>query len=108
MTDRPANDMTTDEIAADVRQRMAANPAGVATLQTVADNLAATLRDRLPHLDPTDVGAVAVNISAWLTHAQQLFTGYGMNPALVAQTSANVVAIAGTQLYGPTATAATR
>ncbi len=105
---RPASDMTTDEIAADIRQRIAANPVQAAALQDVAERLAANLRDRLPYIDDADLGAVLVTLSAWTTHALQLFAEYGMDPATTGQTVANVIAIAGTQLYGQTTTEATR
>lgn len=97
---RPASEMTTDEIVADIRARIAAAGARAAPLRTVAESLAREICDRLPYLDPADVGAVMANVGAWLTHAGELFTGYGMKPELVAQTSANVVAIAAEQLYG--------
>lgn len=97
---RPASEMTTDEIVADIRARISAAGDRATPLQVVAGDLAAQIRDRLPYLDPADIGAVMANIGAWLTHAGELFTGYGMKPALVAQTSANVVAIAAEQLYG--------
>lgn len=105
---RPAADMTTDEIAADVRQRLAANPVHAAALQPVADLLVKTMRDRLPYIEETNVGAVLVNLGAYITHALQLFSAGGLDPATTGQTVANVVAIAGTQLYGQTATEKTR
>lgn len=105
---RLANDMTTDEIAAEVRRRMAAHPKHAAALRDVADRLVAQLRTRLPYIDETEIGAVLVNLGAYITHALQLFSSGGLDPATTGQTVANVVAIAGTQLYGQTATEKTR
>lgn len=105
---RPAADMTTDEIAADVRQRLASHPVHAAALQPVADLLVAAMRDRLPYIDETEIGAVLVNLGAYITHALQLFSSGGLDPATTGQTVANVVAIAGAQLYGQTATETTR
>jgi hypothetical protein len=104
--DRPAADMTTDELAAEIRRRMGAHTADAAALTDVASRLAAQLRDRLPYLDPADCGAVLINIGAYMTDALRLFTGYGLDPAAAGQAVANVVAIAGQQLYGETATPA--
>jgi hypothetical protein len=70
----------------------------------VADQLAATLRTRLPYIDETELGAVLVNLGAYTTHALQLFSGYGMDSATTGQTVANVIAMAGAQLYGQTTT----
>jgi len=96
---RPASDMTTDEIVAEIRARMAAAPGNAAALADVANRLTIQLRDRLPYLEPTDIGAVLVNLGAYTLHAQQLFTEYGLDPATAALNVANVVAIAGQQLY---------
>lgn len=105
MTDqRPASDMTTDEIAADVRRRMAAHPVHAAALQDVADRLVKQLRERLSYIDESDIGAVLVNLGAYTTHALQLFSSGGLDPAATGQTVANVVAIAGAQMYGPATT----
>ncbi|HEU5429512.1 MAG TPA: hypothetical protein VFU74_21715 [Actinocrinis sp.] len=101
---RPASDMTTDEIAAEVRRRMAANPKHAEALADVADRLAKQLRARLPYLDERDIGAVLVNLGAYTTHALQLFASGGLDPATTGQTVANVVAIAGAQMYWPTTT----
>lgn len=100
---RPASDMTTDEIAADVRCRMAANPVHATALQDVADRLVKQLRERLPYIDESDIGAVLANLGAYATHALQLFASGGLDPATTGQTVANVVAIAGAQMYGQTA-----
>lgn len=109
---RPAADMTTDEIAAEIRQRMAANtaanPAHTAALTDVADRLVRSIRDRLPYIEPADAGAVMVNLGAYLTHALELFIGYGMDPTTAGQAVANVIAIAGQQLYGQTTKEPTR
>lgn len=105
---RPAADMTTDEIAAEIRQRMAAHPANAAALTDVADRLVRSIRDRLPYIDPADAGAVMVTLGAYITHALELFIGYGMDPTTAGQTVANVIAIAGQQLYGQTTKEPTR
>lgn len=99
---RPAADMTTDEIAANVRRRLATSPAHAAALQPVADLLVKAMRDRLPYIDETEIGAVLVNLGAYITHALQLFASGGLDSATTGQTVANVVAIAGAQMYGPT------
>lgn len=104
---KPAADMTTDEIAADIRQRLDANPAHAAALQPVADRLTQAMRDRLPYIDETEIGAVLVNLGAYITHALQLFSSGGIDPATTGQTVANVVAIAGAQMYGPGTTPTT-
>lgn len=97
---RPAAEMTVDEIVADVRARMAAYPDLTAVLDDVADRLVRSLRDRMPYLDPADIGAVTTCLGAYMLHAQQLFTEYGLDPARAALNVANVVAIAGQQMYG--------
>lgn len=99
--------MATYEIAADVRRRVAANPVHAAALQDVADRLAKQLRARLPYLDERDIGAVLVNLGAYTTHALQLFASGGLDPTTTGQTVANVVAIAGAQMYGPATTPTT-
>lgn len=104
---KPAADMTIDEIAADIRQRLDANPAHAAALQPVADRLTQAMRDRLPYIDETEIGAVLVNLGAYITHALQLFSSGGIDPATTGQTVANVVAIAGAQMYGPGTTPTT-
>ena len=103
-SNHPAADMTTDEIVAEIRVRMTANPRNADALTDVADRLAAQLRSRLPYLDPADIGAVLANVSSYTLNAFQLFTQYGLDPTTAALNVANVVAIAGQQMYGTTAT----
>lgn len=95
----PAADMTTDEIAADIRQRTAANPALAAAYQPAADRLSATLRDRLPYLDPADIGAVLMCVGCWLTDALRIFRESGFDAEAAGQAAANMVAMAGEQLH---------
>lgn len=98
---KPAADMTTDEIADDIRRRVVDNPALAAAYQPAADKLAAALRDRLPYIEPADTGAILMCVSCWLLDARRILRASGMDVKAAEIAATNIVAMAGQQLFVP-------
>jgi hypothetical protein len=92
--------VTTDQLAALLRARVVANPTVAITCSPGVDQLAAILTDRLPYIAADDIGAVLMHAGCYAADAMQIMRDRnGLNALLASQMGADILALAGEQLY---------
>jgi len=96
--DTPA--VTTDELAAILRARVLANPVIAITCAPGVNHLAAILSDRLPYIPADDIGAVLMHAGCYTADAMLTMRSRdGLSAHAASQIAADIVVLAGEQLY---------
>jgi hypothetical protein len=96
---QPPAGITTEYLAAGIRDGMAAQPDLVTAARPIADRAAVLIRHRLPDITATDIGAVMLHISACLADVLTMLTEEGETSAGAARTATSALAMAGIELY---------
>jgi len=91
---------TTDEIAAIIRARVIAHPGPAIVLAPGVDQLVGIVTDRLPYMPTDDLGAALLHLGCWFSDAMRIMRGPGgLSADDAAQKAADIVTLAGEQLY---------
>ena len=91
--------ITTDRLAAAIREGMATQPLLTTKARPVADHMAALIRTRLPNITPSDTGELMIHLAAALSVAMTVLSERGETPNSAILVATSAVAMAGLELH---------
>lgn len=91
--------ITTDRLAAAIREGMATQPLLTRHARPVADRLAALIRKRLPNITAADTGELMIHLAAYLSTEIAALSSAGETPQSAILVATSGAAVAGVELY---------